>query len=272
VQTVQEKCIEKLYRYEILNLNHLEDILIHSRVHVSNVANVNDPWDCRPWFEKGDLSDPCRREQWARFFRTSNACSSLELKGKIATLLPAWTDNERLLSESIYALIEHVRENTVKRWRLYCLTTHPDSILMWSHYADKHRGICLEFDTGNDVLGSAQMVAYRELFDVISPEALLGDGDALAKTILLTKSSHWQCEDEYRMLTRDAGLDQTFPLISEDDYLSLPSSALTAVIAGCNCSDSSLVAIQELLKNHAPRLTLKRAALVPHKYGVSIAA
>lgn len=29
-----------------------------------------------------------------------------------------------------------------------CLTTKNDNTLMWSHYADKHRGICIEYDIG----------------------------------------------------------------------------------------------------------------------------
>ena len=29
---------------------------------------------------------------------------------------------------------------------ILCLTSNPDSVVMWSHYADKHRGIVIEFD------------------------------------------------------------------------------------------------------------------------------
>jgi len=45
--------------------------------------------------------------------------------------------------------------------RLYCLTPDPCSTLMWSHYADNHRGICLEFDTTNPLFSDALEVAYR---------------------------------------------------------------------------------------------------------------
>jgi hypothetical protein len=29
---------------------------------------------------------------------------------------------------------------------IYCVSTNYDDVLMWSHYADSHKGICLEFD------------------------------------------------------------------------------------------------------------------------------
>lgn len=33
-------------------------------------------------------------------------------------------------------------------WRIVCASLVDDSILMWSHYADNHTGVVLEFDTG----------------------------------------------------------------------------------------------------------------------------
>jgi hypothetical protein len=36
--------------------------------------------------------------------------------------------------------------------RIYCLTPKADSTLMWSHYADNHCGVCLEFSVANNML------------------------------------------------------------------------------------------------------------------------
>lgn len=30
---------------------------------------------------------------------------------------------------------------------IVCLTPHPDNMLMWSHYGDQHRSVCVGFDT-----------------------------------------------------------------------------------------------------------------------------
>ncbi|MEI0566419.1 tetratricopeptide repeat protein [Brachyspira pulli] len=37
----------------------------------------------------------------------------------------------------------------LERIKVACLTTHNDNTLMWSHYADKHQGICIEYDISN---------------------------------------------------------------------------------------------------------------------------
>jgi hypothetical protein len=36
-----------------------------------------------------------------------------------------------------------------KYWRLICASQVRDSVLMWSHYADKHMGLVLEFDASH---------------------------------------------------------------------------------------------------------------------------
>jgi hypothetical protein len=43
--------IETLYHYEPFNCAYLSAILREQRIHCSNPANLNDPWDCHPWFD-----------------------------------------------------------------------------------------------------------------------------------------------------------------------------------------------------------------------------
>jgi hypothetical protein len=178
------------------------------------------------------VSDPIRRREWAEFFEPLLELRSEEQLKAMADMNPPWNDNERFLAQTIDGLIANVVENNVKNWRMYCLTLHPDSIMMWSHYSCKHTGICLEFDTTGNSFGGARKVTYRDDFPTITP-ALLGNGTALTETILLTKSQHWSYEAEYRLLLRDRKLDPTFSLTCEDfaapqklpsgDALKLPS-------------------------------------------------
>lgn len=36
--------------------------------------------------------------------------------------------------------------------RISCFSKRYDSILMWSHYASSHEGVCIEFDETRDIL------------------------------------------------------------------------------------------------------------------------
>src|SRR5262249_53331053 len=45
-----------------------------------------------------------------------------------------------------------------------CLSECPDDILLWSHYADSHRGLCLEFDVAgySEVFPRLHAVKYQD--------------------------------------------------------------------------------------------------------------
>jgi len=60
----------------------------------------------------------------------------------------AITESSRLLAENLALR------------RFYCLTPFADNTLMWSHYADNHRGICLEFGKDNPLIEKARPVRY----------------------------------------------------------------------------------------------------------------
>lgn len=131
VQTAQQRDIGKLYHYEPFMAEYLEDTLAKNRIHVSNIKNVNDPWDCRPWFDL-DISDPTRRRRWADRLRPLVEASE-DLMRKIATFEQSWETDERFLALTINSLMKNNHAINVERWRMYCLTCRADSILMWSH-------------------------------------------------------------------------------------------------------------------------------------------
>jgi hypothetical protein len=268
VQTAHQAGIQKLYHYEPFNRQFLADTLANSRIHVSNIANVNDPWDCRPWFDK-DVSTPSRRQEWATFFRPMLELRTEEQREEIAKMNPPWTDNAPFLARTIDGLIASVVENNIKLWRMYCLTPHSDSILMWSHYSNQHTGICLEFDIAENALAGARKVTYSDDFQIITPE-LLGNHAALTEVVLLTKSQHWSYETEYRLLLRDRKTDPAFSLTHQDEFLTLPAGTLNGVTVGARCNQATLDTIQTLISDHAPHVKIKRAVCAPNKYNISI--
>lgn len=68
------------------------------------------------------------------------------------------TEQEReYFSKNVTELVtQEVRKNT----GIYCFTKSEDNILMWSHYANEHKGICLEFDHSDPDLFTAAKVNY----------------------------------------------------------------------------------------------------------------
>ncbi len=74
--------------------------------------------------------------------------------------------------------------------RICSLTTAYKSSIMWSHYADEHRGCCIKVE-----VSGAEPVNYcTELLTI-------NDIDT-AEKILMHKSVMWQQEEEYRILLK----------------------------------------------------------------------
>lgn len=45
---------------------------------------------------------------------------------------------------------EYLRKEIYSKHKIYCLSEVNDSLLMWSHYSDSHKGFCLEFSDYTD--------------------------------------------------------------------------------------------------------------------------
>ena len=81
---------------------------------------------------------------------------------------------------------------------LLCFSRDWHNPVQWSHYADKHQGLCLGFDVPGEKLGS---VSYSRKRLVVETEQLLAfrqlDPEIVTK-FLFTKYAHWKYENEVR--------------------------------------------------------------------------
>jgi hypothetical protein len=73
--------------------------------------------------------------------------------------------------------------------------------VLWSHYADKHRGLCLGFDIPDEW---AKQVKYRWTRLGPEPENYQprNDKDTFGYKLLTTKFRHWEYEDEVRLIVQ----------------------------------------------------------------------
>lgn len=79
-----------------------------------------------------------------------------------------------------------------------CFSERKDSILLWSHYADKFKGICLGFDWKVD---EQYFQGYKVNYDKKLPEVFYdGNGRLEIKDIFLTKLKWWKYEKEVRSI------------------------------------------------------------------------
>jgi hypothetical protein len=147
---------------------------------------------------------------------------------------------------------------------LLCFSTTWRSPLLWSHYADKHRGIALGFDVADDLLFPVQYIQGLHQIKVLAKETEQSTIDKLLDRLRYTKFNGWAYEDEVRQffklddLSRQSGLH--FVPFSTD-------LVLREVILGPRC-DIPVEAVRTLVQAFPGRVRVTRARIAYTKFGV----
>jgi hypothetical protein len=121
-------------------------------------------------------------------------------------------------------------------WAALCFSRRWDSILMWSHYADRHKGICLGFDVDDEIARPVEYVAAPKMVGnmMVADRAdfKLDEGEAIVSRWLETKFVGWSYEEEVRVhvsrMEEDARTGHCFADFSE-------KCTLREVIVGDRC-------------------------------------
>ena len=93
--------------------------------------------------------------------------------------------------------------------RICCFSKRNDIKLMWSHYADKYKGVCLGFDPSKDPKMFAGLpVEYIDGTEFPRLD-IFSDPHAFLK-LILTKSSDWAHEEEVRVWKTREGSKQLY--------------------------------------------------------------
>ena len=88
---------------------------------------------------------------------------------------------------------------------ILCFSEDWRSPVMWSHYAEKHKGLCLEFEIPDEFMAKinySQSRLKRELKEIFDEKSVTKE--LAMSRILTTKFAHWKYEQERRMFV---GLD-----------------------------------------------------------------
>ena len=180
---------------------------------------------------------------------------------KIATY-PDLNDPFELFSinfsnESIRNAFKVLKEELSIKRGILCFSQHWHNPVLWSHYADRHRGICLGFDLPDDKVKRISYSRKRLLAEVdkfISPNQMSVQE---MQKFLFTKYAHWKYEDEVRGFLMLEEQDPITRLYYSDFSAELN---LKEVMVGA-CSGISRQTIQLALGDLSSSVRIKKARL-----------
>ena len=262
---VQSNIPSRLYRYRAVN-DHTFDALRKDEIWGSSIFSFNDPFECMPHYDPERAKELLKREmdigQIAEKYRAYKNGSSVPALQSIFSeeqlqwlfsVLPEdiqpealenpfslFRENALRLLECCQDEFEKVFYRTLideqKRRSIACFTESNDNSAMWGHYADSHRGFCIEYDFQKILTACSEKCAdvqhctslmmspaiapmiYTDVrYDasqIILPLLLSRMADLAHTAIkpfyedllvivksLLTKSSVWSYENEWRMIS-----------------------------------------------------------------------
>jgi hypothetical protein len=163
--------------------------LINKAVFLSKAIDLNDPFELDIDFD-----------------------ITLSKQEKTALGLKEPLDNKEL--DEILNNAKNKLNEMLDRNRILSLSSNPYELLMWSHYADEHKGICIEYDRKSCCLlkdkHHCQKVIYphneqKTKIKLIPLVFAYEEVKELFDTIIFArKASNWKYENEWRLVLEDS--------------------------------------------------------------------
>jgi Protein of unknown function (DUF2971) len=275
--------------YTIQNLTNNAN----NQLYFSSPSKFNDPFDFRAYCFSIDEEEDLI-ESIIRIEHIDRIQAKTQIQSKIDHGIYEIRDDLIYFEYS-----DRCRDDKLK---VCCFSGRDESILMWSHYADNHQGICIRFRSLLDCLNFDEDEYYLELsidnqvynrFEVpffkvkytSDPPEPFNVSDLKENSYfnlnkdrffdaVLNKFSDWAYEDEHRMII---GYRQGV-FTSETDFdkgmVKYPKEDLEGIVFGLRISyENAKLAYETVKKNYLDKgitVNFYEAKEVPRKYAVGI--
>ncbi|WP_165724953.1 DUF2971 domain-containing protein [Pseudoalteromonas sp. SA25] len=207
-----------IFRYRDISVNSLLEITTSS-FYASKPSAFNDPFDCDFYWD-GQLNE--------------------DLKNHLVSINN--TQGQLKFDKVEMSSLEEGIKNDVQNLGIVCFTTDPLNPLMWAHYSNSHRGICIEYKV-EGVLESEtfRKVKYNRADKVIvNSFELIKNGYDMGSffdDIVYSKLKEWKYEEEWRLM-----------LIQPTKRLISLASPIESVTFGLKCPDAEVIKVLNILK------------------------
>jgi Protein of unknown function (DUF2971) len=179
----------------------------------------------------------------------------------------------RAANEQVVGVIRLMNSNE----GIFCSSANKDSLLMWSHYADHHRGVVLELrpdiETDSALLASRPVrysnerpLLYRSARDLLEKSLFMSPEDsarAIVEPLIYTKSTEWAYEAEYRL-----AIPRFVPFGLSAEYLTISPGELAAIYFGCRMTAPQRTELKQLARTFNPNIRFHRGVLAKRDYAL----
>ena len=233
-----------------IRYDRLSCLLIDSDFYLNSRVDFNDPFDSTANIQLNDSKKELRKKFETLIksgLKNSNQnMDKWEIQNKVSELMEKNQNTPYFLDDFMV--------NAVNEIGIYCLSENNASILMWSHFANNHNGLVLEFEVAETIdtfLGISKII-YSEKYPTLK---FMNQKDNDHYNLVTTKSKDWEYEKEWRII-KPYGAKK---------YLAFKPSALRSLTFGCKADETVRKLVSELLEKRAelglPKITIKQARM-----------
>ena len=237
----------RLYKYRKFNVHSLR-LLTQAQVYYADPRSFNDPLDCDPTIaidvDRAALERLCYKMLLDAGKNEREAADEIHNMRYLSTEYGDYETDanvETYLKEQLLGVeIKRLLEAELGAKGVFSLSETWKSPLMWSHYADEHRGLCLEYDTTQISHPDIAAVNYRTPRSVKASDIIawkLEAADEAERRVhsryFFSKAHQWRYEKEWRDIRQSSGVvDTGFPV--------------TAIYFGLRCDPAVVATIVRL--------------------------
>ena len=127
--------VTSLYKYRAFNKNSIQ-LLINEAVWFSKPSSFNDPFDCGINIDLQKL-DKSVQDAVKEVYKQN---------GKSAEHIPVKELETKDEDKKAFLRFRSAAYDLIQNVGIFSLSGINNDLLMWAHYADSHRGFCIEFE------------------------------------------------------------------------------------------------------------------------------
>ncbi len=223
------KAPRRFYKYRAFNSRTLS-MLVSDQLYFADPSSFNDPLDTRPTLEV-DVDETALKDILSRLYerriRAEMSAAARKLQDKGSRTQGRIEDLSSQQASHLIETIEYnatnpeadsgymnrdlrarIEDELIRRYDsgIVSLSERDDCPLLWSHYGDQHRGICIGYSVREQEPRKPAKVEYRgnRLIQASEVASMLqGDESALKRVnaaVLLRKGEGWRYEREWRLM------------------------------------------------------------------------
>lgn len=251
------------------------DVLERLQIRFTQPSALNDP------FESAILVDASSHHDIRRM--VTGFRRNAEGEG----LIPTNEGEEKILEQAIAELEAHVESllipSTVGKQMvefLDCaqgvlsLSRTPDSLLMWSHYTDSHKGFVLGLDENHDFFtmpdgAGRETKPHSVVYTTRRQTAQVGRGDFYTQ-VLCYKSLEWAYEQEVRIFRAFGRNQGDFAKNERKDVklFNVPADCIKEIYFGANIENDLVNRILSAAEGHNLGVRVFRGGIPSDRYAV----